>query len=207
MKSLVAALLLLASITVQAQTPPMPVCYPDVVLPAKFGVIELPEGANLLYTHVAGWTCRVPTGYKNQLWMFNVDNVTDALVEIVTTGSFNEQAARDKCAQTCQEVVPTPAEEAAAAPLIARLAIAIVSQSASTTRPVYALDAAGARITTPVPNARVMVGDRCWIDRRLGTTGYYSVEGQPNVATSDPNDRLGAVYSVCQFIAPMGLND
>lgn len=183
-----------------------PACLPKPVVPAKLRVTAVPENVSQRYQWAATWTCRTATGYRNETWMFRTSEVAQAVVEAMTSGVVNEAEARDKCARQCTPL--TDAERAFliqwAQPYLARVTVAATSTSA--TRPVYALAADGTRATTALAGQRVAVGERCHLNRRLGNTSYYSVEGRPNVATADPSDVLGDVYALCTLTTPIGVS-
>jgi hypothetical protein len=182
-----------------------PTCYPDLVYPAMVRTTVLPQGVSTRYTHAAAWTCAIPTGHVNELWLFSWSSVSAELTA-AAVGVFDESAARARCAQECQ---PATVGEIAwprqwATPHRAR---AVVSPSGTaTTRPVYALNPDGSRQTIALSGARVAVGAACKLSQRLGSTTFHSVEGQPNVATADATDVLGPVFAICSVVAPIGVN-
>lgn len=182
-----------------------PACFPDVVLPARVRSIALPLGVSARYDRVAVWTCQIPTGYRNEVWLFSYSEVADFVADAML-GAFNETAARQKCEMQCTPA--TDSEKAFADQWSSQFrARAVVRASGTaTTRPVYALNADGTRNPTAVAGARVAVGASCSISRRIAGTNYYSVEGQLNAATSDPGDVLGTLYSVCSVTLPIGVN-
>lgn len=182
-----------------------PACYPDVVLPARLRTASLPAGVSTRYDRIAAWTCQTPTGYSNEVWLFSLSQVIDPVIAAMA-GVFDETAARDTCAQRCTAL--TTAETAHATTWAApyRASASVSASGSATTRPVYALNPDGTRNTTAVPNARVTIGNRCDISKRLALTSYYSVAGQPNVATTDPADTLGSVYAICTLTTPTGVN-
>lgn len=193
-----------------AVTPPPapvagPACYPDVVIPARLRTAALPAGVSTRYDRIAAWTCQTASGYTNEVWMFSLSQVIDPALAALA-GVVDEEAARASCAQRCS--VLTDAEKAYsttwAAPYRASAVVSV--NGSSTTRPVYALNPDGTRQTTAAANARVAVGATCALGARLGTTSYYSVAGQPNVATTDPADTLGNLYALCALTTPAGVN-
>ena len=163
-----------------------PVCYPDIAIPLKVRTVviqPLSNGDNRLSL----WTCRTPTGYKNERWSWKVADVAPWF-EQALGGALDETAAR-----AWSTANSGGADRAYSAELDQFEARAVVAVNGTTlTRPVYPLNADGTRNTTAIPGVRAAVGSRCDITRRVGTTNYYAVTGG---------------VTLCTFTAPAGINE
>lgn len=163
-----------------------PVCYPDITIPLKVRTVviqPLSNGDNRLSL----WTCRTPTGYKNERWSWKVADVAPWF-EQALGGALDETAAR-----AWSTANSGGADRAYSAELDQFEARAVVAVNGTTlTRPVYALNADGTRNTTAIPGVRAAVGSRCDITRRVGATNYYAVAGG---------------VTLCTFSAPAGINE
>lgn len=208
MKRLIAILLIAAEIVFGL--PPafaqVPACWPEIRIPAKVYVQPLPKGFR--DNKVAVWTCATKTGFTNVTFTYK-DSELNEWIPTILSGKFDRARADASCREKCDLIFEdnlVAAVRKIAEPYKAKAFVA--PSGDATSRPVYALNEDGTRNTTAVPLTRVAVGAPCFINGRVGSSGsWYRVDGQPNVFTPDPNDKVGRVVAQCAFNAPLGVNN
>lgn len=181
-----------------------PHCWPDIRIPAKVHVEPLPKGFR--EQKVAMWTCATSHGYTNVTFAYKDADLTEWLPYILSNKvdkAKADAACRTKCDVLFEDNL-VAAMRRIALPYQARAAV--TSNGDYTTRPVYPVNADGSRGTTAMPNARIAVGAKCFINARDRQTSFYRIDGADNALTPDPNDKIGSAFAQCSISLPLGSN-
>lgn len=182
----------------QTFTPPTLACLP---LPRLNGdIIKLPSGISDRFGYVGIWSCDLPTKIVSYAFLFSWGEAKAVAKRSITVDDVNAL-----CAKTC--VALTASEQTYLDQMLAQYGAKgfVAANRGAQSRPVYGANADRTKNDASRPE-RVAVGAKCDLSKRLAGTDYFSVAGQPNVATADPDDVLPDVYAVCEVRAPLGLN-
>lgn len=185
-----------------------PTCWPDAKIPLGVYWQKLPSGASSTMEYVAVWSCKTPNGgAENEVYAFSRKEIEQYLAPFLH-GVFNEADATATCAKTCQtyrgDTSLTLAMRSLSQPFLAHAEVR--ANGPAKDRPVYALNPDGTRKGEAEQGARVAVGARCNHAVSVGG-GFFRVDGQRNVASSDPDAKLGAVVAMCVLTTPLPPND
>lgn len=178
-------------------------CLPKPQWPASIAYGSVPSTVSTRFDTYAVWVCNTPTGYVTNSAIFLVSDIIQSVMAYAA-GTRSLADVNTDCSANCQ--TPTAAEIAFMAQMTAVSApTARVAFNGDTlTRGVYTANADGTLNPTPVATSSVAVAATCDPTKRLSSTPYFSVAGQPDATNS--GQTLSAVYAVCVVSLPVGSN-
>lgn len=177
-----------------------PACWPTNV--NKVAIIPAPTiGGTALY---ATWTCAKPdgSGYTNAVFSFDAMELQQFVPKYMTSTLTTTDMRNAWLSQGSE--LPADQLQRATVAVQAYLTTAVVANNGTVpVRSVYRISPLTGKLVMVI-GPRVATGKRCWVNRRIPGTDYYSVQYVDDASTP-ADDQLGDVYALCTLLAPKGV--